>query len=446
MSQSLEAIPELVALRNASGVVRIPPGVDVPMTPRVRAIVDSRHFRRLSSIAQLGLVGQVYPGATHTRFEHSLGVYRTALLFLQRLAGDERFVATVDAPLAERFLVAALLHDVGHWPYCHPIEDMALAQFRPHESIAREYLADPELSNSLLKWGTTGDEVADLLEGRAATVGERIVDSLLSSPIDVDKVDYLQRDSLHAGVPYGNHFDQGRLIGSLCLNAAGDGVALTDKGKTAAELLVFARYVMFSEVYWHHAVRSATAMLQRLIWEVRERLDVPKLEQTTDTDFRDIMCLYSDKNGLNALAEGGVWSNKRQLYKRLAQYSLAESPEVYRRLAQQPYERLVSCGNRLAEILSSQLRRPVAAHDVLIDAPPMALEVQFDVDVHFTKQRQYRKLGEISPVVRALAREQFDDYVKRVRVFVAPGVRKQITLEPAMIDALVIEVCDGQPS
>ena len=73
----------------------------------------------------------------------------------------------------------------------------------------------------------------------------------------------LDRDSLHCGVPYGRNFDKQRLIQSLVLNAAGDGLALTSKGKTAAELMVFARYVMFSEVYWHHAVRAATSMLSR---------------------------------------------------------------------------------------------------------------------------------------------------------------------------------------
>ena len=83
-----------------------------------------------------------------------------------------------------------------------------------------------------------------------------ILGSMLSGPIDIDKMDYLVRDSLHAGVPYGRNFDQGRLIGSLCLNEAGDGLAISRKGQTAAEMMVFARYVMFSEVYWHHGVRA----------------------------------------------------------------------------------------------------------------------------------------------------------------------------------------------
>src|SRR5690606_37838751 len=96
-------------------------------------------------------------------------------------------------------------------------------------------------------WNLSPASVADAIEGRASTPGERIVASMLSGPVDVDKIDYLARDSLHAGVPYGRNFDQSRLMASLCVGASGDSIAITDKGKTAAELMVFARYVMFSE-------------------------------------------------------------------------------------------------------------------------------------------------------------------------------------------------------
>ena len=91
----------------------------------------------------------------------------------------------------------------------------------------------------------------------------RLVRSILSGPIDVDKMDYLDRDSLHAGVPYGRNFDKNRLMQSLLVNRAGDGLAINYKGQTAAELMVFARYVMFSEGYWPHAVRSATTTFAR---------------------------------------------------------------------------------------------------------------------------------------------------------------------------------------
>ncbi len=234
----------------------------MPLTPRVRRIIDTPEFRRLGRVNQLGLVSVAYPAATHSRFEHSLGVYRLALLFLKQLSHDPRFAAVVDASHAEVFIVAALLHDIGHWPFCHPIEDLHLPDVPKHEDLARRYVLRGELADVLrIDWGIEPAEVIALLSGEVANQGGKILSSMLSSPIDIDKMDYLSRDSLHAGVPYGRHFDQQRLIGSLCLNAAGDGLAITEKGKTAAEMMVFARYVMFSEVYWHHTVRSATAML-----------------------------------------------------------------------------------------------------------------------------------------------------------------------------------------
>ena len=103
------------------------------------------------------------------------------------------------------------------------------------------------------EWGVKPRDVVALLSEKPRDRCGRLLRSMLSGPIDIDKMDYLDRDSLHAGVPYGRNFDQPRLIGSLCLNEAGDGLAITEKGKTAAEMMVFARYVMFSEVYWHHA-------------------------------------------------------------------------------------------------------------------------------------------------------------------------------------------------
>ncbi|MDZ7619551.1 MAG: HD domain-containing protein, partial [Patescibacteria group bacterium] len=122
----LEQIPELAALSAGRQLIRIPPEIDVPLTDRVRSLIDTAEFRRLARISQLGLVSLVYPAALHTRFEHSLGVYRLALVYLRQLSTDARFAATVGREEAEVFITAALLHDLGHWPFCHPIEDIQL--------------------------------------------------------------------------------------------------------------------------------------------------------------------------------------------------------------------------------------------------------------------------------------------------------------------------------
>ena len=128
------SLEELSALEHAADGIRIPPGETVPVTPRVRALLDAAPMRRLARISQLGLVSLVYPGATHSRFEHSLGVYRLALEFLARLRRDGVFSAAIAEEDAAAFVVAALVHDVGHWAYCHPLEDLGLEEIPRHET------------------------------------------------------------------------------------------------------------------------------------------------------------------------------------------------------------------------------------------------------------------------------------------------------------------------
>lgn len=428
----LLSIPELASLDTLRDVIRIPPGTDIPITPRVRQLIDCREFQRLTRIRQLGLVGLVYPAAHHTRFEHSLGVYRTALEYLRQLRHDERFTSAVGVHDAEVFLVAALLHDLGHWPFCHPIEDMALPGVPQHEMFANSFLLEGEIADALRdEWHIRPREVVDLLSAKPRDRAARILKSMLSGPIDIDKMDYLFRDSLHAGVPYGQHFDRNRLIGSLCLNRGGDRLAITHKGRTAAELMVFARYVMFSEVYWHHAVRSATAMWQRAFFLLHTQLDLDELFRA---DEREMVRL------LQAAAEGGpaadlldgLFGPTRQLYKRLREFHYLQDPEMHQALARRPYRQLVACSDLLADRLSQQIGRRIAPHEIVIDAPPVGLEVEFDLDIFVPKEDRYYTLADLSPVVQTLAQRQFDDYVKRVRIFVHPRLRSDLEREPSL--------------
>lgn len=419
-------IPEIAGLDARRGMVRIPPELDVPLTDRVRRLIDTGEFRRLARISQLGLVALVYPAAHHTRFEHALGVYRLALMYLKQLARDERFVAAISPADAELFIVAALLHDLGHWPFCHPIEDIRLPGVPHHELFASRFLLEGELADALAAdWQIDARDVVALLSDELPEAKGRILSSMLSGPIDVDKMDYLMRDSLHAGVPYGRNFDQGRLIGSLCLNEAGDALALSEKGKTASEMLVFARYVMFSEVYWHHGVRSATAMLQRAFYLLYESLDLDRLFRQTEARVIDELTAAAGQGPARELLDG-LFGSRRLLYKRVAHYSFFEQRQLYERLARRPYPWLTRCAEAFAETASVALGRIVAPHEILFDAPPMMREVEFDIDVHFVKERRYRPLGEVSPVVRALAERQFDDYVKRVRIFGHPRIAAEL--------------------
>ena len=444
MSELL-TIPEIAGLDARTDIIRIPPELDVPLTHRVRGLIDSPEFRRLSGISQLGLVGLVYPAANHTRFEHSLGVYRLALLLLKRLAHDERFSAAVTRRDAEVFIAAALLHDLGHWPFCHPIEDIRLDDVPCHEIFAESFLLEGEIADVLRsEWSIDPGEVVGLLNRKPADSASRILKSMLSGPVDIDKMDYLARDSLHAGVPYGRHFDLHRLIGSLCLNEAADGLAISEKGKTATELMVFARYVMFSEVYWHHGVRAATSMLQRAFFLLRDRLDLKSLFRLREgpmiAELQATATDGSTADGPAAELLAGLFGPRRRLYKRLAQYSFLEHRDIYQRLSRRPYPWLAACAGQFAVVAGDALGRRIAPHEILFDAPPVEREVQFDVDIFFPKQNRYRPLDEVSPVVRTLAKDQFDDYVKQVRIFSHPrlvdDLRNLDNLSQLLIEAI----------
>src|SRR4029077_17064936 len=131
---------------------------------RVRRLIDSAPFRRLAQISQLGLVRLIYPGATHTRQEHSLGVFLAAIEYLDRLAADERFAAAISAKDAELLLAAALLHDVGHWPFGHPIEDLDLPEIPEHEELALRDLQSDEIADILRDdWQLDPSDIANLV-------------------------------------------------------------------------------------------------------------------------------------------------------------------------------------------------------------------------------------------------------------------------------------------
>ncbi len=419
-----QTIPELDFSGSRLRMFRIPNQIDIPVSTRVLRIIDSVEFQRLKTISQLGLVSTVYPGAGHNRFEHSLGVYRTALLFLQHYRSNQRFAEIVSDQQAEAFLLASLLHDIGHWPFCHPIEDIAPQGIVSHEELGTDYIRSSAIGQWIKQeWRCSCDEVIDLIRGRKNDPKTALVKSLLSGPIDVDKLDYLYRDSLHAGVPYGQNFDIGRLIKSLCINSTGDRLAITSKGRTAAELMVFARYVMFSEVYWHHAVRSATAMLQRAFFLFHNKAAGSQAfysDWFQQGDFEFIRTWKNNAQGECLELLEMLFGPRRVLYKRIAHYSGFESEEIFDAIAHRPYKNLVNLSDALVDAINARHPTALRHSDILIDAPPVNLEVQFDVDVFYAAEKRYRKLGDVSPVVSTLAHQQFDDYVKQVRIFVHP--------------------------
>jgi hypothetical protein len=168
-------------------------------------------------------------------------------------------------------------------------------------------------------------------------------------------------------------------------------------------------------------------MLQRLFCTLylAGKIDFQQFVRSSEDEAIRFFLEASQGTPMEKLAQG-LFGARRTIYKRVAQFSILEQPEMYRSLAGKPYLQLCEQADRYsAEIDAPQL-------SVLIDAPPVEKEVEIKIDVYFPKSDRYRALEDLSPVVRAMAREQFDDYAKRVRIFahpdVAPLVREKVKM------------------
>jgi HD superfamily phosphohydrolase len=240
-------------------ILRDPLWNNIRLDPLALALLDTPTVQRLRYVRQLGLAFLVYPGATHSRFEHALGAWHLAGTAL-RLLDEQGALSAVPARDQQLIRAAALLHDVGHYPFSHALEEIGVTH---HEEVARPLILEGPVG-AVLRAHLGADAPAtifSLITGQST----HPLQGLISGSIDLDKIEYLKRDATMCGVPYGE-IDVDRLLNSLVLVEHPElTIGVHEKGLSALESLLFAKYQMFRNVYWHHAVRSATAMYKRLV-------------------------------------------------------------------------------------------------------------------------------------------------------------------------------------
>jgi HD superfamily phosphohydrolase len=252
-----------------------------------RQIIDSPEFQRLRRIKQLGLTDMVYPGAVHTRFEHSLGVMHLATEMYDRIVRTKTLLEEKlkydDVGLSrDRQLVrlAALLHDVGQMPFSHMLEEETYNHETYTSAIIkgplRDKIEDHELNK--MNYKISADDVAALIQGDATVLGKRVFwKILISSQLDADRGDYLPRDSHHLGVKYGV-YDLDRLLVTIGLGIDPENdelvLGVRKDGWHVAEALIIARYQMFCQVYFHKTRRAYDHMLRQAIRDTK--ITIPK--------------------------------------------------------------------------------------------------------------------------------------------------------------------------
>ncbi len=242
-------------------------------------LIDTPEFQRLRRIKQLGLALYTYQGAEHSRFAHSLGVLHLARRVLDKLG--ECYEIKEDDRIA--VCAAALLHDVGHGPFSHVME--SVLGFHHEAWTVRAILSEDTHINRVLREHSPElpERVASVIEGsfRPAALAQ-----LVSSQLDVDRMDYLLRDSLMTGAKYGI-YDLEWIINALAIDEASDRTYVTARGLYAVEEYLQARYYMFRQVYFHRTLRSAEAVLRSILRRALElvREDKNKVWRAAGTAF-----------------------------------------------------------------------------------------------------------------------------------------------------------------
>lgn len=252
-------------------VIRDPIHDYIQLDELALSLVDSPELQRLRRIRQLGFSHLVYPGANHTRFEHSLGVYHLAQQLIDHITQYQQ----------KEVLAAALLHDIGHSPFSHATEKLIERYTRKKHDDVEELLKRGKIADILKEHSISPSSIAKHIKG------ETPAGKIINSEIDVDRMDYLVRDAYYTGVAFGL-VDHVRLIHELRFNE--DKLVLNINGLQAAESLLVSRFLMYPTVYFHHVSRIAESMCMHAAeYMIKNGLSPKALQRMDDIEFMNQM-------------------------------------------------------------------------------------------------------------------------------------------------------------
>jgi uncharacterized protein len=348
----------------------------IPLGPREKKLINTPEFLRLQQVKQLGFVYRIWPGATHTRYEHSLGCYHLALRALRSLLQREADggLYGVEISSVQTLVVAALLHDIGHYPFSHTIEELG-HPIVMHEQVGRSIIENGEIATILEReYHLSPGRVADFIDPPKTGLmhaDDELLSHLLSGALDIDKLDYLPRDARACNVPYGG-VDVTRLLDSLRVHGNVNGqrrMVVTHKGVSPLHSLLHARQEMFDNIYWHHTSRSMQIMLMRAVHDALSE-GALQAQQLVGLDDASLLVLLKSAQmpvSARALADALVL---RRPYKTVLEISRLAGL-LFRRLDALFWdsERRRRVEQQLTVELAAALETEIADYEVLFDIP-----------------------------------------------------------------------------
>ncbi len=360
------------------------------------SIVDSYIFQRLRRIKQLSVVDIVYPGAVHTRFQHSLGTAHIAETMIRELLRKlhlkqydiDRYVVLI------RLL--ALLHDVGHGPFSHLFEDyILLPKGLSHEDMGASIVLgiddfSSSLDSILNRYGYSVNHIAKALKSKSINewpftsnitheVSEKILFYIIKGVFSADILDYLLRDSYYTGTGYGDNIDWYRI--SYYLYASNDKLVIDYRALDVFEQMIIARLHMFSTVYYHKTVRAAYRFLGDILRKIDELklLDFNRYLDTVESyvELDDYSILLNDR--VKSLSEVREFLSRRIPYKAIAEHRISLPDNV------KSMEYLLEVGKKaiedsIEEAMKSRGIEIIRNRDFFVDTPKLSLNPMLKVD------------------------------------------------------------------
>jgi HD superfamily phosphohydrolase len=412
--------------KNHWGEIKDPVHGYVYITEQQKEIIDSYPVQRLRRLRQLAGSEYVYPGANHTRFEHSIGVMYLA----GRVLENPNISRCLDEEEADMVKIAGLLHDVGHGPFSHVFEHLLDKELsKTHEDLTSWLVEKSELKDVLAKNGYDPQDVAKLAVGKLRKPKKAFLDQIISSAVDVDKQDFIVRDTYHTGAEYG-FIDIFRLIHAL--DVIDENLAVDVGALSALESLIIARIESFKSIYFHRVGRAAQIMLAKAMEKANEELGLTQFktpeEYMTMDDYTVWTMLKNCKKSSRIIDDLErrkmlKCAYERTFYEKDAMVSSIFGRETHRKQLQEDIARKAN----------------VETEEVIIDVPTVpsvpyyhsVLMEPMEIPAFYKTQEGAKipqRLSEISKIY-----ENLRGFINILRVYSEPADRKKVENAAAAI-------------
>lgn len=348
---------------------------DLHLTDFELEILDTVEMQRLRRIKQLGFTNLIYPGANHTRFEHSIGTLFLADKLSKRLGFDEE--------IQQLLRICGLLHDIGHAPFSHVTERVLKED---HETITKQIIKNSSITDKLSQ-KFDPQLITNIIDGKTS------YGKIISGDLDVDRMDYLKRDSYYTGVAYGV-IDTERLIYSLTYD--NNELLLSSKGVQAAESTLLARYFMYPTVYQHHTTRIVNGMFRVALKRLLED-NIIKEKELRYLDDGDLINITRNTKGIAQQTIQNI--DTRHLYKKTDTIPLTE--------VENP-EKTVNINEKYLREAENEIaaKLDINPETVILDVPE---ELSFKkMSTKVKTPNGLKPLSEVSTIIESLKKAQYN--------------------------------------